>query len=249
MTAQPEEVELEPERRRYVDETYAGLERLTHYELLGVPRDADRKAIKRAYFGLAAAVHPDRYFGKQLGSYKPKMEVLFARITGAFEALSGRDERPAYDATLAPARAAGSERARAADAPRAPVDPKILAKRQEAMEALKARFADGKAKVRQHVDAAKRARAAGDLAAAVEAYRRALLFAPDDDDIGAAYAELQRDVAARLVASIVKKAQLEERFGQWEQAAASWKRVTLARPGDEAARERLAGAMARAGRG
>ena len=33
---------------------------------------ADKKAIKAAYFELVNDFHPDRYFGKNLGSFKPK---------------------------------------------------------------------------------------------------------------------------------------------------------------------------------
>jgi curved DNA-binding protein CbpA len=242
------DVELDEAKRTYFDEAYAALPRANHYELLGVPRDADKKALKRAYFGLAATVHPDRHFGKKLGPYKAKMEVLFTRITIAFEVLSDPKARAAYDHMLPPPRPGAQANAPTAVAPKQPVDPKVLAKRQEAMDALKARFADGKSKVPELLATAKRARAAGDLAAAAEAYRQALLFTPDDDEVGTAYVEVQREVAERLVESFVKKAQLEERFEQWAQAAESWSRVTLARPNDAAARARLAAATERAGK-
>ena len=157
-----EDVDLDPERRKYVLDAHARLAKLTHYELLGVGRGADKKAIKRAYFALAAVVHPDRYFGKKLGSYKPKMEALFARISLAFETLSDKNKRARYDAMLGapPASSAG---------PAAPLDPKVAAQRQAAMDALKQRFAEAKQKSKQHADAAVIARAAGDFAGAAEA--------------------------------------------------------------------------------
>src|SRR5262249_54707195 len=162
---------LDPDRRRYVLDAFARLRQLSHYELLGVPRDANKKEIKRAYFQLAAVVHTDRYFGKKLGSYKPKMEAIFTRISSADETHTDATKRAAYDTKLG-----AVDRGRGAGP--APVDPKILAQRQAAMEALKQRFSDAKAKAKQHADRAALARAAGDLAGAAEAYRTALTFAP-----------------------------------------------------------------------
>lgn len=74
----------------------------THYQLLGVSRSADRKTIKRAYYELAALVHPDRHGGHQLGEWKPLMEALFRHITLASDVLSDAMQRFHYDETLPP---------------------------------------------------------------------------------------------------------------------------------------------------
>lgn len=95
-----EDVDLDMEHRRYILDAHAQLERLNHYALLGVNRAADQKAVKAAYFRLAGLVHPDRYFGKRLGSYKPKMELLFTHITAAYETLSKAKTRAEYDVRL-----------------------------------------------------------------------------------------------------------------------------------------------------
>lgn len=95
-----EPTELEPENRKLVKDLYAKLDRTTHYELLGVPNDADKKRIKRAYYELAAHVHTDRFFRKNLGSYKAKMEAIFAKITLAHDVLTSKEKRPEYDAYL-----------------------------------------------------------------------------------------------------------------------------------------------------
>ena len=73
-----------------------------HYAALGVPSDADAKSIRRAYHALAAQFHPDRFFGRSLGSYRKTIEGIFMRLTAAYDALSQRDRRDAYDATLSP---------------------------------------------------------------------------------------------------------------------------------------------------
>lgn len=70
------------------------------YERLGVARDADKKAIKRAYFGIASKYHPDRFFKKKLGKAKAPLERLFTRMTEAHDTLVDTVRRAAYDATL-----------------------------------------------------------------------------------------------------------------------------------------------------
>ena len=238
-----EDVDLEPERRRYILDAYAQLDRINHYALLGINRAADRKAIKDAYFRLAGLVHPDRYFGKNLGSYKPKMELLFTRITAAYETLSKNKTRAEYDARLGQTEAHDHASGRQAVA--APVDPRVAAKRQAALDGLKEHFAAGKAKAKEYADAGARARAAGDETAALDAYRRALTFAPNDAELRSTFELLEQTVGAKLADSHARKAAMEERFGRWAAAAESWQRVVAARPDDAEARARLANALTR----
>ncbi len=96
-----EECDVPREHRKRVLDLYHRLEDLDHYTLLGVTRDADKKTIKRAYFELASVMHPDRYFKKNLGSFKGKMEALFARVTDAHDVLVDKEQRVDYDAYLA----------------------------------------------------------------------------------------------------------------------------------------------------
>jgi curved DNA-binding protein CbpA len=91
-----EAVELEPERRRRVLELFYRIEDLTYYELLDVAENADKKQIKSAYYVLAPEFHPDKYFRKNLGSYKQKIEAIFAKITLAHDVLTGK-KREEYD--------------------------------------------------------------------------------------------------------------------------------------------------------
>ena len=95
-----EEVDLDVEMRRRVLVVYRDLQRLDHYALLGVAPSADRKGLKRAYFDLASKFHPDKYFRKNLGTYKVRMEAIFGRITQAHDTLTNRETRAEYDAYL-----------------------------------------------------------------------------------------------------------------------------------------------------
>jgi tetratricopeptide (TPR) repeat protein len=99
-----EQVDLSPDMKRRVLDTYYRLEQLSHYELLNVDARADKKGIKAAYFELVNYFHPDRYFGKKLGSFKPKLERLFTRVTEAHDTLTRAAGREEYDQYLASVR-------------------------------------------------------------------------------------------------------------------------------------------------
>ncbi len=100
-SALDEPCDLDRERRRRVLDIFHRLDDLDHYELLGVPPDADKRSIKKAYYSLAPEVHPDRFYGKELGSFKPKMEAIFGRITIAHDTLVRTERRQTYDELLA----------------------------------------------------------------------------------------------------------------------------------------------------
>lgn len=241
MGERPEEdVELDPELRRYVDEMHGRLKSVNHYEVLAIPRTADKKAVKRAYFQLVTVIHPDRYFQKKLGTYKAKLEAIFARVTTAHETLVSPDSRAAYDARLG----AAPQAVALPSAPR-PVDPVAAAKKQEALDALKQRYLEAKSRAKTRADAGARARASGDLVTAMAEYKAAIALAPQDPAIRAALAEVERVTAERMSETHASQAALEERYGHWAEAAESWKRVLAARPHDQHARERLANALAK----
>jgi curved DNA-binding protein CbpA len=269
MAGDDEEVEIDPALRRYVTETCERLNSIDHYALLEVPRSAQTKEIKRAYLRLVGRLHPDRFFRKRLGSYKAGLLRLFTQITVAHDVLTSAEQRAEYDEELGRRPPSGDPGAPspvasplppspAADAaPAAPAAPsgstatassvpRDPAARRAAMDALAARFADAKAQARQHGEAGARARSAGDLVGAAEAYRNALRRTPGDLALASALAEVERASAERVAESRRKQAVLEEKYGHWAEAATSWQRVLDAFPSDEEARRRLAGALERA---
>lgn len=92
-----EEAALSPERKRQLLDWHHGADLLTHYELFGLPSDATKKEIKDCYFEVVRVFHPDRYFGKNLGSFKSKLERTFQRLTEAHDILSRPKAREEYD--------------------------------------------------------------------------------------------------------------------------------------------------------
>ena len=62
-----------------------------YYEVLGVPKDADEKAVKAAYRKLARKYHPD------VNPNKAEAESRFKEINEAYEVLSDKEKRSKYD--------------------------------------------------------------------------------------------------------------------------------------------------------
>jgi hypothetical protein len=259
-----EDVELDAERRQYVTDVFARLDALDHYEILGLRRGADKRSIKRAYFELARVIHPDRYFGKNLGAYRPKLEAIFTRATKAYETLSDPAAKVSYDATLPAAAAKAGPAPAAPIAPRAsgaapaapaapeapaaparpaapvrPVDAKAAARRAEALAALQKHLAGSQDRAKVHAEAAARALAAGDLTTAVTEYREAVRLAPKDEALRKAAEAAERTLGARRAEADRRQARLEEQHEHWAEAAASWRRVAAAVPEDVEARVHL----------
>lgn len=86
-------------KQQAILDMFSRLDEFDHYEVLGVDRNADKKALKNAYYKLANEFHPDRHFRKRLGDFKPKLEAIFKRITLAHDVLTS-DARLAYDLEL-----------------------------------------------------------------------------------------------------------------------------------------------------
>ncbi len=61
------------------------------WALLGVPEGADAKVLKRAYFKLSKEIHPDRFYGKQLGSFAERLATVFEAVSRAYARLTSPD--------------------------------------------------------------------------------------------------------------------------------------------------------------
>lgn len=115
-----EEVDLEPERKKEIIELERSLDTLDHFAVLGVKPGASAADVKTAYYNASRRFHPDRYFGKNLGSFRARMERIFRRLTDAHNVLTQPDKREAY---LKAHPALGLAAAAATPPPRAPPPP------------------------------------------------------------------------------------------------------------------------------
>ena len=87
---------LTPEQARRIDDLFDALESRDAFELLGVPREADARDIKRAYFKLSKEFHPDRFYTVSLGEYEKKLTAIFQAVKAAFELLTDERRKAAY---------------------------------------------------------------------------------------------------------------------------------------------------------
>jgi DnaJ-domain-containing protein 1 len=61
------------------------IKQMDPYVLLGVTPASDASTIKRAFGAASKELHPDRYYGKNLGGFKEMLATIFSRVTEAMQ--------------------------------------------------------------------------------------------------------------------------------------------------------------------
>ena len=160
--AMAEEVDLDAARKREILDLDARIDADDFFALLGVPHGADAQAIKQAYFELSRRHHPDRFFGKNLGSFKGRVERIFKRLTEAQNTLSDPGKRAKYLAShpRVQAQVDAAERAAALAAEASKSSAQVAAQKveQERRAEDVRRDAERRARVARHPYLAKHAR-------------------------------------------------------------------------------------------
>lgn len=70
---------------------------ITHYEILGLDKTADKEAVKKRYKELCLIWHPDKAKEWSPDLLKEKVNLVFSRIHEAYQVLSKDAERKQYD--------------------------------------------------------------------------------------------------------------------------------------------------------
>lgn len=91
-----EEVELAPERKKEILDMEQALDSKNFFELLGVDVKTPTSEVKGAFYELSKKFHPDKYFKKNLGSFRARIERIFRQLTLAQETLTDATKRAAY---------------------------------------------------------------------------------------------------------------------------------------------------------
>ena len=92
-----EQVELTLERKKEILAIEAKLETTNPFELLGVGNGSSVEICKNAYYDLSMRLHPDRHYGKELGSFRARIDKIFRKLTEAQVTLTDREKRAAFE--------------------------------------------------------------------------------------------------------------------------------------------------------
>lgn len=149
-----ETAEPSPEHAALVRATWRRIDWLSHYDLLGVPRDVSPGDLRRAYFERSRLFHPDLAHRPDLAGLERELSAVFERLKVAHDTLADPAGRAEYDRSLVDTPAAFAEPSTA--------DP--LAQRQLA---------------ETNFHRARQLIAEKDYFSAVELLREAVRFAPD----------------------------------------------------------------------
>ena len=202
-------LDITPELQAQILEFSESLDR-PYFELLDVPRDADAKQIKRAYFSLSKVYHPDRYFRANLGDYTVRLEQIFRKLVEAYELLSDPNTRAEIERTMGampePEPEPVVEASETDAAPERKLPPRKLTKRQT-LERLRRHFrlppqilAERKLKASHFFDAAMVAAKRERWHEAAPSLRLAIAFDPWNDEYRKSFSNiLSRNYEQRAI--------------------------------------------------
>ena len=195
-----EDVELPLDLKKDILLLHGHIGDWTHYDFLEVRPKTPVDEIRKAYFDLSRRFHPDRYYGKRLGSYKARLAQVFQRLHDAYDVLSNPERKRAYDAeTDVPLTA--DELAELEQAQSRRLDDARRAEERRARLKRNSPLGRNKGKAGQLREEAKKAEAAGDIRHAASLLQLAATFDPKNAELAR-----QRDSTTE----IAKATQLED---------------------------------------
>lgn len=77
------------------------LDERSYYDLLNIEPRADVPTLRRAFYDVAAKLHPDRYATMSDDDVRRKLETIYARIAEGYRVLADPQKRQMYDEALA----------------------------------------------------------------------------------------------------------------------------------------------------
>lgn len=196
-----EDVDLSLDQRQRIKAMAARAGAVNHYELLEIPRRAGPAEVKRAYLERSREFHPDSYFRKRLGSFKPMLEKVFRAVRAANEALRNPESRRKYDDEIG-AEVDAAELRRLADLRTWTLDPKRQAEAADRRKRRNPMF-QRIDKAQRHFKQAQDERMARRLPAALNEITLALAHDPSNPEIVQLHADIHSDIRAEKAARVV----------------------------------------------
>lgn len=188
-----------------------------YHEILGVPSNADRKALRKAYFALSKELHPDRFFRRNTGGFGKRLDRIFGKIVEAYELLSDPTARAEIERSLAaaagqpmpaPVAEAATPEAdtgakpetQAPKAPRAPRRPHVFSLHSRMLR-------DRKARAKRLFEAGMASNAAGRFGEAAGSVRLAIAFDPWNSIYKEHFVDVQRKAHEERAKKLLKEAE------------------------------------------
>lgn len=206
-------------------------------EILGVPSDADARALRRAYFKLSKEFHPDRYFRKNLGPFAERLERVFCRIAEAYELLSDPSARAEMEKSMAaPAEPSAPSASRTE-----PARPRLRGRTTPHAFSLVARIQrERRRRARQFFEDGSAAIAAEDWTEAAQKLRLAIACDPGNAEYKAPFGEANRRANEIRAERYLKEARSRYELGEYETAYKRYVEALHCRPYDAEANHRAA---------
>ncbi len=210
-----------------------------HWDILALSGVPTRSDVKKAYFSRSKKFHPDSYFGRDTGSFRPKIAAVFAGIKEAYDVLGNDKSRREYEAkNPAPSaekkkmptsrrRSSGNTSAVQGETKSAAEDAEKKARlekrRAEILAQRKAKTEEpGRSKAQLAKEFFEKGQAClkeKNTAAAADAFRLASTYAPSNDDYRRRHEELSEVVNHDRVAKLVEIAGSHKASGDLASAA------------------------------
>lgn len=237
-----ESLDLDLDTQRRILAFEAGLDR-SYYVLLGVARDADRKAIKRAYFTLSKEFHPDRYFRREIGGYADRLGRIFKKVLEAYELLSDPTTRAEVDKSMfAEVSTAATP---AAGEPARPLTPIERLRQRMPFKIPEGLIAERREKALEFFKAAEQWERRGNFLEAASSIRLAIAFDPYNARYKERFGEVQVQAVEMRAAELLERAEsgkVEYREGHEHEREALrlYEEVLLYKPHDPVANDKAA---------
>jgi tetratricopeptide (TPR) repeat protein len=235
-----EDVDLDVGRRKEILFAEAHLANWTHWQVLRIPWNAPASAARASYLELAKLFHPDRYGGKRLGSFRPRLDRIFRRLTEARDVLSDEVRRAAYVRSTAPPEEVARMEVRKLEDERRTEERRARIARANPM-------LQRAGKVGELFERGKRAFAEGRFAQAAADLIVAQGLDPRNGELAVLAAEAKRRATLGKVAELLRRGQEEEAKGRLASALDRYREAVDADPSNVRAAAEGARVAAEAG--
>jgi len=217
--ADVEHVELDPEKKREILRLEEELGRMNHFEVLGLPPGASPAEVKQSYYEASLKYHPDRFYQKKLGSFGPRIERIFKRLTEANVVLTDPKKRSEYQRVHPELFRVPKPMPEPEEY--GPADPLRAAERRKRLS--KHPYLSKHAGIGQLVERARKHRSEGDYDQALDDLKVASRAEPDDRDLHKLLDETRAQQTAERSAQEIKRAESAEENGDLDMAAGCYR--------------------------